>query len=294
MNHSETHDSNIKPRLKHNKISIRLIVQVVFFLLLALFAVNRYLDAQGSSISWLSTASIHALCPFGGVVSIYTALTDGILVKKIHESSMVLMYIILGMSLFFGPVFCGWICPVGSFQEWIGKIGKAIFKRRYNRMLPAWLDKKLRYLRYVVLALVIYLTATSVVLVFQAYDPYFALFNFWSGEVALSALIVLGVTTLLSLLVERPFCKYACPYGALLGVFNLFRIFGIKRNKDTCIDCHKCDRSCPMNIEVSKTGTIRDHQCISCLKCTSEQACPVPQTVEMRLGKMQVNKNENK
>lgn len=91
---------------------------------------------------------------------------------------------------------------------------------------------------------------------------------------------------LLSLVVERPFCKYACPYGALQGVFNLFRIFRIKRNPDTCIDCSRCDRACPMNIRVSSSGVVRDHQCISCMKCTSEAACPVANTVELTTGKM--------
>ena len=54
--------------------------------------------------------------------------------------------------------------------------------------------------------------------------------------------------------VERPFCKYACPYGAVLGVFNLFRIFGIKRRKSSCISCKACDKACPMNIDVSGAG----------------------------------------
>jgi polyferredoxin len=123
-------------------------------------------------------------------------------------------------------------------------------------------------------------------LMFANIDPYFALFNFWTGEVALSGLIVLGVVLLVSLFIERPFCKYACPYGAVLGIFNLFRIFKIKRNPETCIDCKRCDRDCPMNIVVSKGETVRNHQCISCMKCTSEQTCPVESTVEFTTGKV--------
>ena len=121
---------------------------------------------------------------------------------------------------------------------------------------------------------------------FADIDPYFALFNFWSGEVTLTAIIILVVVLGLSLFVERPFCKYACPYGAVLGVFNLFRIFKIKRQTSTCIDCKRCDRDCPMNIVVSEGGVVRDHQCISCMKCTSEQACPVENTVAFTTGKM--------
>jgi len=133
---------------------------------------------------------------------------------------------------------------------------------------------------------VVYVTATSATLFFADYDPYYALFNFWTGEVAISSLIILGVVILASLFVDRPFCKYACPYGAILGVFNLFRIFKIKRNISTCIDCKACDRTCPMNIEVSTGKIIRDHQCISCLICTSEDACPLEDTVVMTAGKL--------
>jgi polyferredoxin len=289
----------LKVGKKRSKIDFRLIVQIVFFVLLGLIALNRYLDERGVSLALISTASIHALCPFGGVVSIYSALANDVLVKKIHQSSMALMFIGFGLAFIAGPAFCGWACPVGSFQEWIGKIGKMIFKRKYNQWLPARIDSKLRYLRYAVLAWVVTVTATSAVLVFANYDPYFALFNFWSGEVALSALIILGFVIVLSLLTERPFCKYACPYGAVLGIFNLFKIFRIKRNSSTCISCKRCDRTCPMNIQVSQKSTVRDHQCISCLKCTSESSCPVAATVEfksvaLKSDQVQVSRNENK
>jgi polyferredoxin len=278
---------------KRDRLNMRLIVQIFFFALLALIAVNRYLEEQSISLALVSTASIHALCPFGGVVSIYSAIDAGSLVRKIHQSSMVLMYIGFALALVAGPAFCGWACPVGSFQEWIGKIGKKIFKKRYNQWMPSRVDNILRYLRYVILIWVVYVTATSAVLIFENYDPYFALFNFWSGEVALSAFIILGLVTILSLTMERPFCKYACPYGAVLGIFNLFRIFPIKRSTASCINCGKCDRTCPMNIKVSKSQVVRNHQCISCLQCTSENSCPVMNTVDMMAGKMKVSRNEN-
>jgi polyferredoxin len=135
-------------------------------------------------------------------------------------------------------------------------------------------------LRYGVLAWVVYMTAVTGTLIFADYDPYFALFNFWSSEVSITGLVILGVTLGLSLLVERPWCKYACPYGALLGITNLFRVFGIRRNENTCKADGACSIMCPMNIPVDSVQVVRDHQCISCLECTSEAVCPVAKTVQ--------------
>ena len=270
---------------------IRLYVQIFFFALIALISINHTLAEQGKSIiPYLSSASLHALCPFGGVVTIYEYFVSGRFVKKIHESSWILMWITFALTLVFGPVFCGWVCPFGSFQEWSGKIGKKIFIKRHNHLIPYALDRWLRYLRYIVLVWVVYVTAITGKIIFADYDPYFVLFNFWTGEVALIGVIILLVVIALSLFVERSFCKYGCPFGAVLGIFNLFRIFSIKRNTVTCIDCGACTRNCPMNIHVDTGGTVRDHQCITCMQCTSEHACPVDDTVELMTGRMEVAK----
>ncbi|MFC1878583.1 4Fe-4S binding protein [Chloroflexota bacterium] len=260
-------------------IWLRPVLQIIFFALIALIAVNHTLVKKGAGIPFLSNASLHAVCPFGGVVSIYQFFTVGTFVQKIHQSSFVLMILVFILALLFGPVFCGWVCPLGSIQEWIGKIGKRLFKKRYNHLLPYGLDRWLRYLRYIFLAWVLYMTAMSGKLVFSDLDPYHALFNFWTGEVAISGLIILALTLLLSLFVERPWCKYACPYGALLGITNLFRLFSIRRYEEPCKNCKICTRDCPMNIPVHQVNVVHNHQCISCLECTSEAVCPLADTV---------------
>ena len=249
-----------------------------------MIAINHTLAEEGRGIAFLSSASLHAICPFGGVVTLYQLVTTGTFVQKIHESSVAIAGLVLLLAVLFGPVFCGWVCPLGTVQEWFGKLGKKIFRKRYNHFMPAKLDRVLRYLRYVVLAWVIYMTAVSGTLIFADYDPYFALFNFWTGEVAVTGYIVLGVTLVGSLLVERPWCKYACPYGAVLGITNLFRVFKIRRVESTCISCNLCSKECPMNIQVSQVKVVRDHQCISCMECTSEAVCPVADTVVLSIG----------
>ena len=81
-----------KPRL-------RTIIQIIFFVLIALIAINHTLVESGGGIPLLSNASLHAVCPFGGVVSIYQLVTTGTFVKKIHESSLVLMVIVFASAV---------------------------------------------------------------------------------------------------------------------------------------------------------------------------------------------------
>lgn len=266
-------------RTKEQKI--RFGVQLFFFVLVGLIAVNHTLVETGASIPFLASASVHAICPFGGVETFYQLMTTGGYIQKIHSSALVLMGIVFTLTLLFGPVFCGWICPLGSVQEWVGKLGKRLLGKRYNHVVPKKLDQGLRYLRYILLVLVLYNTARSGMLLFANVDPYYALFHFWTGETAIAALVILGITLFLSLFVERAWCKYACPYGAMLGLFNPIRIFKIKRQAATCIDCGLCSNACPMNIEVSTKEAVKDHQCISCLKCTSDNSCPVGNTVQL-------------
>ena len=269
------------------KIWIRRIVQAFFFFLIAAISINHSLVESGKGIQFLSSASLHAICPFGGVETLYKFITTGAFLQKFHEASFVLLGIVLLTALLFGPVFCGWVCPFGTIQEWISGIGRKIFKKKkFNHFIPVKIDRVLRYLRYLVLAWVIYMTVVSGTLIFEKADPYYALFNFWTGEVAIGGLVILGVTLVASLFVERPWCKYACPFGAVLGITNLFRVFSIRREASTCKLDGACDITCPMNINVSSKSVVRDHQCISCLECTSEAHCPVAGTVSFAAGKL--------
>ncbi len=264
---------------KQKKHLIRLTVQIFFLALIILISFNHFRSEQGLAPLLIGAPSLHAVCPFGGVVTIYTYFTEGAFIQKIHQSSFTLMWLVLALTLLFGPVFCSWICPFGTVEEFIGKIGKKIFKKNYNHFVPSIIDKLLRYIRYVILILVVINTAISGKLLFANFDPYFALFNIWSSEVTRLSLLVLGLVLIGSLFVERPWCKYFCPLGALLGIFNLFRIVKLKRNEKTCINCKACDRICPMNINVSTSKAVSNHQCISCFLCTDEITCPVNDTL---------------
>ena len=127
-------------------MKLRRVIQAIVFLLVLSISIGHTLEESGVKIPLLSTASLHAVCPFGGVVSVYEFFVSGSYVKKIHESSFILMFVVLALATLFGPVFCGWICPFGTFQEWISKIGQKIFGKKYNNFIPYKIDKYLYYL----------------------------------------------------------------------------------------------------------------------------------------------------
>jgi len=267
------------------KLSIRKITQFIFFaiVLIVTYAKNA-VELGLPTIPWIDGLSLHAICPFGAVETFYTLITGQGMINKIHESTIVMFVLVTAGAVLFGSAFCGFICPLGTIQEWIGKLGKKLFPKKYNKIIPQKLDVKLKYLRYVVLAAILYFSSTTLKLVFADYDPYYALFNFYAGEVAITAIAVLAVVLLSSLIIERPWCRYLCPYGVILGWFNKIRIFKLSRNSTTCINCKKCDRVCPMNLKVSDKKSVTSTSCISCMECTSEHACPVEDTLVMKMG----------
>lgn len=282
--HTETDPLRSSPlAVRSRRPAIRTFVQIFFFILIGGIATGKALAEIYPAMTFLPDISLHAIGPFGGVETLYSLITAGRTIQKIHDSAVVLAVLATFLAVLAGPVICGWVCPLGSIQEWLGKLGKRLFKHRYNTFVPARAHKVLRYFRFVVLVWVIYMTATSGKLLFENVDPYYALFHFWTSEASLAGVIILAVTLAASLFVARPWCKYACPYGALLGLFNKIRIFTIRRQPATCVSCRRCDRACPMNIDISTQRSVRDVQCISCLECTSDRSCPVKETVGLSL-----------
>ena len=140
---------------------LRLIIQIVFFLLIGLITVNHTLEESGASLAFIPSVSLHAICPFGAIETLGTFITGGELVRQLHASVMVIGAVVLLLTVIFGPVFCSHICPLGSIQEWLGKLGKRIFKNRYNKLVPQKLHNILKYLRYVVLVLIVWQTYQS-------------------------------------------------------------------------------------------------------------------------------------
>lgn len=169
-------------------------------------------------------------------------------------AALIVLIVLLVLGIF-GRLACGILCPVGILQELLYKI--PFFKKRRN--LPH--DEVLRNVKYVVLVFVI----ISIILDFTM--P-----GLTEGKIN-SLVIKIGgfsLVFILSLFTFRPFCKYFCPFGVVLGLFNKISPFRYKVKNDKCIKCNICTRECKMDI-VPYTD-IDSIECIKCGKCLRK--CP--------------------
>lgn len=243
------------------------------FLVLMMYTSYLHITVGGGPNGY---PTVDAVCPLGGVETLYKYLTTGKFLSYVAVSAIILLVSLLLMALAGRRAFCGWLCPFGGLQEWFGSAGRRVIGNRHLTM-PPLLDKYLRYLKYVVLALIVYFTWLTDRLVFRAYDPWVAFMHLWEGPEVIKTFPV-GIAVLIvvlagSFLFDRFFCKYLCPLGALIALAGLPGALIIRRNRDICISCGICSRICPMNVRVDLAGPVKDPECINCLDC--QVNCPV-------------------
>jgi polyferredoxin len=249
---------------------VRYVILGFFFILFTVFSWRHFILGGGAA------ASVDALCPFGGFETLYTFISTGGFVPRILVSSLILAIGILIATLVMRKGFCGYVCPFGTLQEIVGKFKKSRLK------LNKKLDRKARYIKYVILATILVGTAITSTLVFRNYDPFMTFFHFGKGifwdfspdefiEHIIPFIILIAVI-IGSLFIDRIWCRYLCPLTATMSVFAFFGLNRIERNKRTCIDCKLCDKKCPMDVEVSTADEVEDLECINCNQCVN--VCP--------------------
>ena len=243
-------------------------VQAVFVLWVAV--------ALGQRLFASSSTSVETVCPFGGFETAWTWITTGRTVPHTHTANLVLAGVIVVLALLARGFFCGWICVLGSVQESVRAVG-----RRLERVIPvmrrmrlepgARLDRVLRFGRYAVLVWALGGAAVTGTMVFRTVDPWAALLSIVEFEFS-TAFVVLLVMLVLSLFIDRPFCRYACPLGAVQGIVAKASPVAIQRSAESCLGCDLCNRACPMGLPVNQRTRVTDATCIGCLQCVA--ACP--------------------
>jgi NosR/NirI family transcriptional regulator, nitrous oxide reductase regulator len=199
--------------------------------------------------------------------------------------SLVLWVFTLATFVMWGRgVFCGWLCPFGAIQEFAGEISKRL-------RIPQWrisdqLDGRLRYLKYVTLAMIllaaIYPSSlaekmaevepfkTSITLFFMRYWPF----------VVYAVLLIV-----LNLFVYKAFCRYLCPLGAMMAIGGKLRMNDwIPRRVECGSPCQLCKVKCRYGA-IEKSGAIKYDECFQCLDCVQiiyEPTLCVPDILETK------------
>ena len=183
------------------------------------------------SLAYLGFWRKGCVCPIGAIQNVTLALFDGS--YSIPLTVVAFFLLPLASTLLFGRTFCAAVCPLGALQDLV--LARPV-------RLPAWLEQGLRVLAVVYLGAAVLFAATGSAFIICQYDPFVAFFRL-SGS--LNMLVLGGSVLLIGLFVGRPYCRFLCPYGVLLGWLSRLSKWRVTITPDECVQCRLCEDSCP-------------------------------------------------
>jgi polyferredoxin len=278
-------------RLREDSQFLRTTVQAAFALLCVWIGIEFYLFARwgmsGGSTSFVARPpGAEGFLPISALMSLKYFFHTGI-VNDVHPSGLFILCAVLAVSLLLKKAFCSWLCPIGTLSESLWMLGRRLFGG--NVTLPRWLDYPLRSLKYVIMAFFVWSIATMDAgdLGNFIYSPYnkvadIKMYLFFAG-IGGTALWIVALLILGSIAIKNFWCRFLCPYGALLGLSSFLSPLKITRTASTCTDCRLCTKACPSGISVHSVTRVRSDECMSCLACV--EACPVKNTLAMKAWK---------
>jgi len=273
--------------------ALRYAVQIVFLLLTILIGWQfqqfvQHFAAPGQPFVE-RPASVDAFLPIGGFMAFKFFLLTGI-VDPVHPAGFILFVAILGVSLTMKKGFCGWICPVGTLSQYAWMAGEKVFGKNFR--INTFADNSLRSLKYILLGLfvlLIGLAMTPTMIAFFFISDYYKvvdvrMLKFFTNMSSITMGVLIALVAL-SILYKNFWCRYLCPYGALLGLVSRFSPFKIRRNEEKCVHCHACTKHCPTLIDVEQKAVVKSAECFGCLTCVSH--CPAKGALDLtfKLGK---------
>jgi polyferredoxin len=249
----------------------------------------RHYETGGQSLYVPRPPGVEGWLPIAALMNLKATLLTWEL-PPIHAAGMFLLVAFLAMSLLLRKAFCSWLCPIGTLSEWLWQGGEAIFGRTFAP--PRWVDLALRALKYILLGLFLYAVGSMTVEAIRAFlfTPYglvadVKMLGFFRelGSVGLTVICVLAIA---SVFVKNAWCRYLCPYGALLGLVALASPARITRDAEACIDCARCSKACPSRLPVDRLAAVRSAECTTCLSCVT--ACPVRDALALKAVRRRV------
>jgi len=241
-------------------------------------------QASGNGVvTVIRPPGIEGFLPIGALMGWKLFVQTGIW-DPVHPAAMVILGFAGFISLALRKSFCGWFCPVGTLSEWLWKLGERLFRK--NHKLPVWADLPLRSLKYLLLGFfvkIIFSMHIPAILGFLQ-SPYYKMSDvkmlFFFTQMSILTIVVLIILVIASVFIRNFWCRYLCPYGALMGLLAIFSPTRIQRNPSTCINCKNCSLVCPYHLPVDSKQSIISPECNGCMECT--RVCPVENTLELK------------
>ncbi len=232
-------------------------------------------------------AMVDGFLPIGGLMGLKLWLSTGIF-DRVHPAAIIILAAAMLVSALFKKGFCSWICPVGALSEALWKTGRKISGGRDFRMNRR-LDHALRSVKYLLLAffvLMVFSMSSGALAAFLD-GPYWVAADarmLWFFEyMGTAAGVVLAGLFAGSFFYRNFWCRYFCPYGALLGLLGFLSPAKITRDDAACTHCGACRENCPASIPVDEKRRVRTPECSGCLTCVAR--CPAPGALAMRFNK---------
>ena len=279
----------VRRRVLDRSQQVRRTVQFAFLGLNLWLAIQfllwtRYFETDGRTRYFERPAGVDGWLPIAGLMNLkYFFATHH--VPAIHPAAMVLAAVFLLSSLLLKKTFCSWLCPVGTASEYLWKLGRKFMRRNFT--VPRWLDIPLRGLKYLLMAFFLYIVVSMSA---QALNDFLVgpfgiiadvkMLNFFR-EMSITGAAVIAVLVLLSIFIQNFWCRFLCPYGALMGLVSTLSPVRIRRDAQACIDCGKCNQACPASLPVDRLVQIRSAECTSCMECVA--ACPAENALRFAL-----------
>ena len=215
---------------------------------------------------------------FSAIKAIYTSLIGGTFSTAALAGQIILAVSMLLITAIMGRFFCGFLCAFGSMGDFFWYLGSKLKIKRPT--LGTKIDRIMKKGKYVLLVLIVLLIWTLGVSILNGTgNPWtvFGMLTKLSGWTDMTVILSIGMLLLVlivagSLYIERFFCRYLCPLGAIFAIVSRFRLFKIRKPRAKCGPCRACTKRCSMGISLYRTNVVTSAECIDCMNCV--EICP--------------------
>ena len=215
---------------------------------------------------------------FNAIRDIYLALIGGAFSYSLLSSQLWILVAIIPLTILMGRFFCGFFCSFGSMGDFFWFISRKLKLPRIKTGERA--EELLKTIKYLILLfIIVFIWTFGMIGISSTTNPWtiFGMFASFSGLPSTSYLYSMGTVLLLlivagSMLVERFFCRYLCPLGALFALISRIRLFRFRKPMKTCNSCRLCSNQCAMGIPLYQSDTVKSGECIDCFACV--EICP--------------------